>query len=67
MSADGGASVRCGVGPAAATSLGVVTFLGRCQGMGDGGILDVVTTVVASFSESCLCGVAVDLAAFGHA
>uniref|UniRef100_I1QIQ5 Uncharacterized protein n=1 Tax=Oryza glaberrima TaxID=4538 RepID=I1QIQ5_ORYGL len=28
--------------------------------------LDVVTTVVASFSESLLCGVAVGLAAFGH-
>uniref|UniRef100_A0A0E0RA36 Uncharacterized protein n=1 Tax=Oryza rufipogon TaxID=4529 RepID=A0A0E0RA36_ORYRU len=34
---------------------------------GDGGILDVVTTVVASFSESCLYGVAIGLAAFGHA
>uniref|UniRef100_A0A0E0CKQ5 Uncharacterized protein n=1 Tax=Oryza meridionalis TaxID=40149 RepID=A0A0E0CKQ5_9ORYZ len=35
--------------------------------MGDGGILDVVTTLVASFSKSCLCGVAIGLAAFGHA
>nr|ABA94488.1 hypothetical protein LOC_Os11g36980 [Oryza sativa Japonica Group] len=54
-------------GPAAATSSGVVTFLGHCRGIGDDGILDVVTTVVASFSESCLCGVAIGLAAFGHA
>uniref|UniRef100_A0A0D3HPT5 Uncharacterized protein n=1 Tax=Oryza barthii TaxID=65489 RepID=A0A0D3HPT5_9ORYZ len=29
--------------------------------------LDVVTTVVSSFSEPHLCGVAVGLAAFGHA
>ncbi|BAT10950.1 Os10g0430750 [Oryza sativa Japonica Group] len=35
--------------------------------MGDGSILDVVTTMVASFSEPRLCGVAVGLAAFGHA
>ncbi len=32
--------------------------------MGGGGILDVVTILVASFSESRLCGVAVCLAAF---
>uniref|UniRef100_A0A0D9ZFT5 Uncharacterized protein n=1 Tax=Oryza glumipatula TaxID=40148 RepID=A0A0D9ZFT5_9ORYZ len=41
-------------------------LLGALSRMGNGGILDVVTTVVASFSESCLCGVAVGLAAFGH-
>uniref|UniRef100_A0A0E0QYZ2 Uncharacterized protein n=1 Tax=Oryza rufipogon TaxID=4529 RepID=A0A0E0QYZ2_ORYRU len=34
--------------------------------VGDGGILDVVTILVASFS-SRLCGGAVGLAAFGHA
>uniref|UniRef100_A0A0E0GEI3 Uncharacterized protein n=1 Tax=Oryza nivara TaxID=4536 RepID=A0A0E0GEI3_ORYNI len=41
----------------------------RCGGcyMGDGGILDVMTTLVASFSEPHLCGVAIGLAAFGHA
>uniref|UniRef100_A0A0D9YAM7 Uncharacterized protein n=1 Tax=Oryza glumipatula TaxID=40148 RepID=A0A0D9YAM7_9ORYZ len=35
--------------------------------MSDDGILYIVTTVVASFSEYCLCGVAVGLVAFGHA
>uniref|UniRef100_A0A0D3FH52 Uncharacterized protein n=1 Tax=Oryza barthii TaxID=65489 RepID=A0A0D3FH52_9ORYZ len=70
--------VRWFTGPAAATSSGVVTYLGHCRGLpspfldellwiGDGGILDVVTTLVASFSEPRLCGVAVGLAAFGHA
>uniref|UniRef100_A0A0D3F2E7 Uncharacterized protein n=1 Tax=Oryza barthii TaxID=65489 RepID=A0A0D3F2E7_9ORYZ len=43
-------------------------FIGAGSGyMGDGDILDVVTTMVASFSEPRLCGVAVGLAAFGHA
>uniref|UniRef100_A0A0D3FFT6 Uncharacterized protein n=1 Tax=Oryza barthii TaxID=65489 RepID=A0A0D3FFT6_9ORYZ len=61
-----------------ATSSGVINSLGRCQGlpspfldellwMGDGGILDVMTTLVASFLEPRLCGVVVGLAAFGHA
>uniref|UniRef100_A0A0E0BZH5 Uncharacterized protein n=1 Tax=Oryza meridionalis TaxID=40149 RepID=A0A0E0BZH5_9ORYZ len=70
--------VRWFTGPAAATSSGVVISLGCCRGlpspflgellwMGDGGILDVVTTMVASFLEPRLCGVAVGLAAFGHA
>uniref|UniRef100_A0A0E0D0G1 Uncharacterized protein n=1 Tax=Oryza meridionalis TaxID=40149 RepID=A0A0E0D0G1_9ORYZ len=66
--------VRWFTGLVVATFSGIVTSLGRCRGlpspfldkMGDDGILDVVTTMVASFSESCLCGVAVGQAAFGH-
>uniref|UniRef100_A0A0E0IBY6 Uncharacterized protein n=1 Tax=Oryza nivara TaxID=4536 RepID=A0A0E0IBY6_ORYNI len=59
--------VRWFTGPAVATSSGVVISLGRCQGWAMAASLDVVTTVVASFPESLLCGVAVGLAAFGHA
>uniref|UniRef100_A0A0E0BF65 Uncharacterized protein n=1 Tax=Oryza glumipatula TaxID=40148 RepID=A0A0E0BF65_9ORYZ len=42
-------------------------LFGALSRMGEGGILDVVTTMVASFSEPRLCGIVVGLAAFGHA
>uniref|UniRef100_A0A0D3H0C3 Uncharacterized protein n=1 Tax=Oryza barthii TaxID=65489 RepID=A0A0D3H0C3_9ORYZ len=68
-SPDEGASVRCGgccVLPF--VCVGVLSWwTAICsQGWAMAASLDVVTTVVASFSESLLCGVAVGLAAFGH-
>uniref|UniRef100_A0A0E0QP99 Uncharacterized protein n=1 Tax=Oryza rufipogon TaxID=4529 RepID=A0A0E0QP99_ORYRU len=70
--------VRWFTGLAAATPLGVVTSWGVVEGYplpclmsfsrwAMAAFLDVVTTVVASFLEPLLCGVAVGLAASGHA
>uniref|UniRef100_A0A0E0HNV6 Uncharacterized protein n=1 Tax=Oryza nivara TaxID=4536 RepID=A0A0E0HNV6_ORYNI len=48
-------------------AFGCRNLLGCCRGWAMVAFLDVVTTVVASFLEPLLCGVAIGLAASGHA